>query len=144
MATAVFDQRVPDVWTPRSYPSLKPLNAWFKDLVQRLDFLINWVDNGVPQAFWISGFFFPQGFLTACLQNYARKMTFPIDTVAFSFVLKDETSDQLTEKPEDGCYIYGMFLEGARYDPAVKSLVDPRPKELFSVMPPIYMLPIRN
>jgi len=144
MATAVFDQRVPDVWTPRSYPSLKPLNAWFKDLTQRLDFMVNWVDNGVPQAYWISGFFFPQGFLTACLQNFARKKAFPIDTVAFSFVMKEETAEQLTVKPEDGCYIYGMFLEGARYDPTEKSLVDPRPKELFSAMPPMHMLPVQN
>ena len=73
MATSVFDQKVPDMWTKRAYPSLKPLNAWFKDLIQRLDFLQNWVDHGVPATFWISGFFFPQGFLTACLQNYARK-----------------------------------------------------------------------
>jgi dynein heavy chain len=144
MGTAVFDQRVPDNWTAKAYPSLKPLNAWFKDLLERLKFMNDWVDTGVPQAFWISGFFFPQGFLTACLQNFARKQAFPIDTVAFSFVLMDEEPKDLVKKPEDGCYIYGMFLEGSRYDKEQKTLVDPRPKELFSIMPPIHMLPVQH
>jgi dynein heavy chain len=141
MATSVYDQKVPDPWANKGYPSLKPLNPWFKDLLLRLEFMYNWVDSGVPKAFWISGFFFPQGFLTAALQNYARKKTFPIDTVSFGFVLKTEPMAQITSKPDDGCYIYGLFLEGARWDSAINSLVEPRPKELFSAMPVLHMAP---
>ena len=51
-----------------AYPSLKPLGLWYKDLLVRLEFLSKWVDEGAPPSFWISGFYFPQGFLTACLQ----------------------------------------------------------------------------
>jgi dynein heavy chain len=65
---AVFDQRVPASWTSVAYPSLKPLAPWFKDLLQRLEFLTTWVENGIPSVYWISGFFFPQGFTTATLQ----------------------------------------------------------------------------
>lgn len=140
MGNACFDQRVPVGWTKVAYPSLKPLGPWFKDLMQRLDFLTTWIDKGVPNAYWISGFFFPQGFLTACLQNYARKYRYPIDTVSFSFVMKDEALEELS-KASDGCYVYGLFLEGARWDKQVCSLIDPKPKELFSPMPVIHMLP---
>lgn len=142
MGNACFDQRVPGPWTAVAYPSLKPLGSWFKDLILRLDFLNKWVDKGIPPTYWISGFFFPQGFLTACMQNFARKYAFPIDTVAFSFVYRDE--DIMNTPPEDGCYISGLFLEGARWDKSVRSLVDPRPKELFSPIPIIHMLPERN
>ena len=140
MGNACFDQRVPATWTSVAYPSLKPLGPWFKDFMQRMDFMINWVEHGVPAAYWISGFFFPQGFLTASLQNYARKYKYPIDTVAFSFIMKDDAVNELAA-PSDGCYIYGLFLEGARWDKNVQSLVDPKPKELFAPMPVIHMLP---
>ena len=65
---AVFDQRVPNGFTAVAYPSLKPLTPWFKDLMQRLEFLTTWVEKGIPPVYWISGFFFPQGFTTATLQ----------------------------------------------------------------------------
>eukprot|EP01035_Chromulina_nebulosa_P020290 gene20290-26338_t len=144
MGNACFDQRVPAGWMAAAYPSLKPLGPWFKDLLQRLNFLTSWIDQGIPPAFWVSGFFFPQGFLTAILQNYARKYRFPIDVVTFSFVMRDEAVEELTTKPEDGCYIYGLFLEGARWDKTLQSLVDPKAKELFSPMPTIHMLPQRD
>lgn len=144
MGNAVFDQRVPAGWMGAAYPSLKPLGPWFKDLILRLNFISTWIDKGVPAVYWISGFFFPQGFLTAILQNYARKYSFPIDTVSFSFVMRDDIADTNKDKPEDGSYIVGLFLEGARWDKDIKSLVDPKPKELFSPMPTIHMLPQQN
>ena len=106
----------------------------------RLSFITNWIEYGVPNTYWISGFYFPQGFLTAQLQNYARKYAYPIDTVSFSFIMRDEAQEDL-KKAEDGCYVYGLFLEGARWDKIEKTLIDPKPKELFSPMPVIHMLP---
>ncbi len=69
----------------KAYPSLKPLASWVSDLVQRISFLQNWISDGVPAVFWISGFFFPQAFLTGTLQNFARSASVSIDTIAFDF-----------------------------------------------------------
>ncbi|CAI9553699.1 unnamed protein product, partial [Staurois parvus] len=39
--------------------------------------------TGEPYNYWIPAFFFPQGFLTAVLQNYARKRGLSVDSLTF-------------------------------------------------------------
>ena len=85
MGTSLFNNQVPKIWNTKAYPSLKSLGSWIDDLKQRIDFLNLWYEVGLPVTYWISGFFFPQAFLTGQLQNYARKYTQPVDTISFSF-----------------------------------------------------------
>lgn len=144
MGTSLYDQNVPALWTAKAPISLKRLGPWYSDLQQRLKFIGDWIEYKAPPAFWVSGFFFPQGFMTACLQNYARKYTYPIDTISNGFIFKDEEVDDIKVKPEDGCFIYGLFSEGARWDKKKKSIVDPRPKELFTKMPIIHLTPCQH
>lgn len=59
MANSLHDNQVPAIWAARGFLSLKPLASWVMDLNERVKFLDNWIDNGTPITFWISGFFFP-------------------------------------------------------------------------------------
>ena len=43
--------------------------------------------------------------------------------------------------PADGCYVYGLFLEGARWDSASGHLAEPLRRQLYSDMPPIWLRP---
>uniref|UniRef100_A0A8C7H2S6 Dynein axonemal heavy chain 1 n=1 Tax=Oncorhynchus kisutch TaxID=8019 RepID=A0A8C7H2S6_ONCKI len=144
MANSLFINKVPDMWQAKAYPSLKPLASWVSDLLQRIKFLHGWISDGVPPVFWISGFFFPQAFLTGTLQNFARRSVVSIDTIGFDFRVMRESASALKERPEMGCYIHGLFLEGARWDAKVGLLTESRPKELYTEMAVIWMVPEPN
>jgi len=143
MGASLYNNQVPDLWNEVAYPSLMPLSQWVNDLLARLAFIDTWIQRGsAPTVFWISGFFFPQAFLTGTLQNFARKYRKPIDAISFGFhVISDQKLESITERPSDGIYIHGLHLEGARWDPQSKSLVDSRPKELFTTFPVMWLLP---
>jgi len=89
IANSIFVQETPAMWDNAAYPCLKPLTGWVNELMDRLSFVSTWSVNGVPEAMWISGFYFPQAFLTGTLQNYARKYDFPIDACEFEYVVKN-------------------------------------------------------
>lgn len=59
--------QVPASWL-KTYPSVKPLGAWTRDLLQRIEQLSRWISDTYPRVYWISGFTYPTGFLTAVLQ----------------------------------------------------------------------------
>jgi len=59
MSASMFNNQVPNLWNKVGFLSMKPLASWIKDCNERIDFLNNWINNGTPQVFWMSGFFFP-------------------------------------------------------------------------------------
>lgn len=135
----IFDGTTPAMWLKHSYPSLKPLGGYINDLVERLKFFQNWVDDGAPVMFWFSGIYFTQAFTTGASQNFARKYAIPIDTLTFDFFYPKEQTH--TVKPEDGVYSYGLYFEACRWDWDAWMLAESIPKVLFDKVPMIHLMP---
>eukprot|EP00931_Biecheleriopsis_adriatica_P034701 TRINITY_DN20021_c0_g4_i1.p1 TRINITY_DN20021_c0_g4~~TRINITY_DN20021_c0_g4_i1.p1 ORF type:complete len:4150 (-),score=1074.99 TRINITY_DN20021_c0_g4_i1:152-12580(-) len=139
VSNGILNDKTPSVWKGVSYPSLKPITSYVHDLVARIKFLQTWIDEGIPNSFWLSGFYFTQSFLTGQLQNYARKLKLPIDTLLWNYKVLPKAA--AIEKPSSGCLAYGLFLDGARWDDRESVIAESLPKVLFSELPMIHMVP---
>ncbi|XP_056619544.1 dynein axonemal heavy chain 6 [Triplophysa dalaica] len=159
-----LNNQVPDHWSSAAYPSLKPLGSWVKDLTLRTAFIESWITRGQPKSFWISGFFFPQGFLTGALQNHARKYNLPIDELNFRFnmvpVYRDQTLvtealktlgpgkklDMDNELPtiEDGILVHGLFMDACRWDDTNMVIEDALPRVMNPMIPVVHFEPQQN
>jgi dynein heavy chain len=145
---ALAERRVPDLWLAHAYPTRKPVGAFVKDLLQRLESLSGWVNKGIPSLVWLSGLFLIQPFLTGTLQNFARKQKIAVDELEFSFrVLKDidEVMDLMGagEGFGDTTVVHGLFLEGCRWDRDAQTLAESEPKVLFVECPELELTPRR-
>jgi len=144
---AMINGQIPGMWAKSSYPSLKPLGSYIEDLVTRLTFLQDWIDNGKPASYWLSGFFFTQAFLTGVRQNYARRNELAIDLLVFSFtVTKIENKDHGSIKapPPVGVYVYGLFMEGMRWDRERMLVGESNPKQLYDELPVMLLTPLKR
>ncbi|GAB6032148.1 hypothetical protein CHUAL_010802 [Chamberlinius hualienensis] len=140
ISTSLMLGKIPSLWASQSYPSIKPIGSYLEDLNQRICFLRKWMNEGKPKVFWLPGFYFTHGFLTAVIQNHARKHSVPIDQIVFDFEFLSDYS--VTKEPADGVYIDGLFLEGAMWDPNKKIIVEQENNVLFYNMPIIWLKPI--
>lgn len=134
-------QRVPPDWEKNGYPCLKPLASWTEDHFARLEFTQGWLVDGAPTGFWLSGFFFPQGFMTAVKQTYSRDYKIAIDTLMVSVICENFEKEDIKTPPKDGVYIYGLYCEAARFDRDSMVLEESHPADLFSEMPVMHLLP---
>ncbi|XP_053341025.1 dynein axonemal heavy chain 2 [Clarias gariepinus] len=140
----IHDARVPPLWE-KAYPSLKPLASWTRDLCQRVAQFARWAETAHPPIlFWLSGFTFPTGFLTAVLQSSARQNNVSVDTLSWEFAVSTVDDNNLLFPPKDGVFIRGLYLEGAGWDKKNSCLVEAEPMQLVCPIPTIHFRPVEN
>lgn len=113
MYISFMNNQLPPIWKKVSYATLKPLSSWYKDMLERIKVMRDWLVKGNPTSYWLSGFYFPQGFLTGVLQTHSRKHKIPIDTLSFKFKIYDyEAGNKTSSPPLSGVFIHGLYCDG--------------------------------
>jgi dynein heavy chain len=144
MYTSFLNNQLPGIWETVSFASLKTLGSWVTDLIYRVAFMRTWLQKGQPHTFPLPVFFFPQGFMTASLQTYARKHMEAIDGLSFKYQILTQNPEEITESPEDGVIVFGLYLEGARFDREMNRVVESKPGEMYDLLPAIHFQPAVN
>ncbi|XP_031370134.1 dynein beta chain, ciliary-like isoform X1 [Apis dorsata] len=131
---------IPPSWEKKAYPSELGLNSWFADLLNRISELSNWTaDFNLPSSIWLGGFFNPQSLLTAIMQQTARKNEWPLDKMCLYCEVLRKYKEEIISAPREGAYINGLYMEGARWDMQAGCIMDSRFKELFPLLPIVYI-----
>jgi len=163
LITAMFVNLVPPNWLktcgqigPTGSYNKKNLSSWYADLQLRWLQLEEWSSPATPiedppPSVWIAGCFNPMGFLTAMTQVTARAKGYSLDAMRVHTEVTDITLQMgvwqagsgVESQPEDGTYIHGFFMEGARWSVELNAIADSYPKELYPWMPMMHFTGIR-
>ena len=143
MERSLSIQQVPALWTAAAYPSLKALGGWVADYFQRINFIGNWLKMEVPSSFWITSFFFPQGFISSVKQTFARNTMTPIDQVRLNTIITKLGVEEALAgmAPDIGVYVHGTFLQGCGWDEENQCIRESKPGEIFCKLPVIHLEP---
>ncbi|XP_045080653.1 LOW QUALITY PROTEIN: dynein axonemal heavy chain 11-like [Coregonus clupeaformis] len=143
--SALFFDNVPDTWTKLAYPSTYSLAQWYNDVLLRCRELDSWTqDLALPTVVWLSGLFNPQSFLTAVMQSLARKNEWPLDKMNLTVDVTKKFKEEFNQPAREGAYVYGLYMEGARWDTQGGVITEARLKELTPSMPVISVRAVPN
>uniref|UniRef100_A0A5K3EWX0 Dynein, axonemal, heavy chain 5 n=1 Tax=Mesocestoides corti TaxID=53468 RepID=A0A5K3EWX0_MESCO len=134
----MYDAHIPALWRKVSWDSAT-LGFWFTDLLDRNAQLRNWLFHGRPKSYWLTGFFNPQGFLTAMRQEIARANKFALDVAALTNEVTRMSQEEVSRAPSEGVYIFGLYLDGAGWDRKAARLMEPPSKLLYTSLPVVHL-----
>lgn len=146
LAENLFNGTLPAGWRRLAPQTLKGLGSWMSHFARRLKQYNEWIGSMKdPKVMWLSGLHIPESYLTALVQTTCRKKAWPLDkSTLYTKVTKMTSVDQVTEAPEDGCYIIGLYLEGAAWDLNKGCIKRQEPKVLVVELPILEVIPIEG
>ena len=83
--------------------------------------------------------------MTALVQATCRKNGWPLDkSTLYTQVTEWEGGDDVNERAHQGCFVTGLYLEGASWDVHRKCLTRQKPKVLIQALPVMKVIPIES
>lgn len=145
VASSLFNGQLPNAWRKLIPATRKTLGGWMEHYLRRISQYSAWSQQGDPIVMWLSGLHIPESYLTALVQMACRKNGWPLDrSTLYTAVTKYKSHDEVEDRPDQGCYIEGLYLEGARWDVEKNELQRSAPKVLVEELPVLKVIPIER
>ncbi|XP_057328416.1 dynein axonemal heavy chain 10-like [Microplitis mediator] len=133
---SLYNGVVPKEWASLAPVTQKTLARWISHINKRTDQYTDWSGSNEPIVLWLSGLNNPKSYLAAFFQMTCRKNNWPLDkSCIYTQVSKFSRVDEVEERLHQGCYVHGLYLEGARWDVKQQCLKKSYPKVKFDELP---------
>ena len=143
LSNSIFNGKVPAMWARLNPATEKSLGSWMLWFQRRYKQYKAWCEHGEPRVMWLSGLHIPETYLAALVQSACRDKGWPLDkSTLYTRVTRFTEEGQITEKPKYGCYVTGLYLEGAGWDVERSMLRKQDPKMLVTELPILQIIPI--
>lgn len=143
LANALFNGLLPGMWARLNPATLKTLGSWMLWFQRRYRQYRDWAEVGEPRVMWLSGLHIPETYLAALVQAACREKGWPLDkSTLYTAVTRYQDAERVTEKLKFGCYVQGLYLEGAAWDIKESVLVRQEPKVLVQELPVLQIIPV--
>ncbi|XP_068620608.1 LOW QUALITY PROTEIN: dynein axonemal heavy chain 10 [Battus philenor] len=143
VSSSLFNGQLPQVWRALAPATCKGLGGWMDHFMARTTQYTNWSTMEEPMVMWLSGLHVPESYLIAHVQTACRANTWPLDrSTQYTRVTSYTAIADIEQRPPSGCYIHGLYLEGARWDLEDGCLRRSHPKVLVTEIPIMHIIPI--
>lgn len=142
LGDSLFNGFLPHMWRRLAPDTQKPLGSWMGHYTKRYNQYDSWIKVGEPAVVWLSGLHIPESYLTALVQTTCRARGWPLDKSTLYTVVTKHVESTGLEALESGCYVQGLYLEGAAWDHENLILKPQDPKVLVVNLPIMQVIPI--
>ncbi|KEG14252.1 putative dynein heavy chain [Trypanosoma grayi] len=145
LASALHNGQLPSSWKRWAPATRKNLGRWLAHFHRRCKQYTDWAVNGEPKCMWLSGLMVPESYISALVQVTCRRYKWPLDrSTVVTTVTPFVSSYDVRERPKDGAYVSGLYIEGARWNTTKHCLAPQMKKVLISEMPVMQIIPMES
>ncbi|XP_041109797.1 dynein heavy chain 8, axonemal-like [Polyodon spathula] len=147
VARDLYQQRVPQHWSclaGRAFPLTQGHTAWISDLQQRVSHFEKILLLGQEKmpTYWLGAFRNPKGLLGVFRQQSAKQhaeQTGSIEPMVFQTVITQRDKEHMRDPPQEGMFVYGIYLWGVSWHKTEAELLDAPPRRGPVPLPVIHL-----
>lgn len=143
LGSSFFNGFLPPMWSKLAPQTEKNLVNWIAHFERRYRQYKEWIEVEEPRVIWLSGLHIPESYLTALIQTTCRSKGWALDkSIMYTKVTQHKDAKEITKRLDQGTYVQGLYIEGARWNADEDCLDAQTPKVLVSEMPLVQIIPV--